>query len=117
MSSIPYRCLRAASDEVVLRYLLQLAQALKHESFLQCDLVEFLLERALNNQHIGHSLFWELRWHFMIWLVKMFLELFFNMSLSLCMLGDLPEKFSQMNFSIHPCQLVLQSNRLDLKWC
>ena len=25
------------------------------------DLVEFLLERALNNQHIGHFLFWELR--------------------------------------------------------
>ena len=55
------RCLRETSDDVVLRYLLQLAQALKHESFLQCDLVEFLLERALNNQHIGHCLFWELR--------------------------------------------------------
>ena len=54
-------CLRETSDDVVLRYLLQLAQALKHESFLQCDLVEFLLQRALNNQHIGHCLFWELR--------------------------------------------------------
>ncbi len=41
--------------------MLQLAQALKHESYLHCPLVEFLLERALNNQHIGHHLFWELR--------------------------------------------------------
>ena len=41
--------------------MLQLAQALKHESFLQSDLVEFLLERALTNQHIGHHLFWELK--------------------------------------------------------
>ena len=55
------RCLRAVNDDVILRYLLQLAQALKHESYFQCDLVEFLLERALNNQHIGHSLFWELK--------------------------------------------------------
>ncbi len=43
------------------RYLLQLAQALKHECYLHSSLVEFLLERALNNQHIGHHLFWELR--------------------------------------------------------
>ena len=35
--------------------------ALKHEAYLMSDLVEFLLERALNNQHIGHFLFWELR--------------------------------------------------------
>lgn len=56
-----FRCLRAVNDDTILRYLLQLAQALKHESFFQCDLVEFLLERALNNQHIGHSLFWELK--------------------------------------------------------
>ena len=55
------KCLRESSDDVILRYLLQLAQALKHESFFRCDLVEFLLERALNNQHIGHCLFWELR--------------------------------------------------------
>ena len=55
------RCLRQASDEQILRYLLQLVQALKHESYFQCDLVEFLLERALNNQHIGHHLFWELK--------------------------------------------------------
>lgn len=55
------QCLRQASDDEILRYLLQLAQTLKHESYFQCDLVEFLLERALTNQHIGHYLFWELK--------------------------------------------------------
>ena len=49
------------SDEDLSLYLLQLVQALKHESFLSCDLVEFLLVRALNNQKIGHYLFWHLR--------------------------------------------------------
>ena len=34
---------------------------MKHESYLYCDLVEFLLQRALNNQRIGHFLFWHLR--------------------------------------------------------
>ena len=37
------RCLRKAKDSVILMYLLQLAQALKHENYLQCDLVDFLL--------------------------------------------------------------------------
>ena len=50
-----------ATDNDVLVYLLQLSQALKHEPHLFSDLVEFLLERALNNQHIGHYLFWQLR--------------------------------------------------------
>ena len=59
--SFAVRCLRTASDDTIKCYLLQLAQALKHESHLQCDLIEFLLERALNNQHIGHHLFWELK--------------------------------------------------------
>ena len=40
---------------------IQFILALKHEAYLFSDLVEFLLERALNNQHIGHFLFWELR--------------------------------------------------------
>lgn len=48
-------------DEDLQLYLLQLVQAIKHESYLYCDLVEFLLKRALNNQRIGHFLFWHLR--------------------------------------------------------
>lgn len=54
-------CLQHVEDEELLLYLLQLVQAVKHESFLHCDLVEFLLKRALNNQRIGHYLFWHLR--------------------------------------------------------
>lgn len=48
-------------DEELLLYLLQLVQAMKHESYLYSDLVEFLLLRALHNQRIGHYLFWHLR--------------------------------------------------------
>ncbi|CAG2056381.1 unnamed protein product, partial [Timema podura] len=59
--SFAVRCLQDASDDDVSLYLLQLVQALKHESYLSCDLVEFLLRRALNNQMIGHYLFWHLR--------------------------------------------------------
>ncbi|XP_026288763.1 phosphatidylinositol 4,5-bisphosphate 3-kinase catalytic subunit delta isoform [Frankliniella occidentalis] len=55
------KCLRDVSDEDLSLYLLQLVQALKHESYLSCDLVEFLLRRALSNQKIGHYLFWHLR--------------------------------------------------------
>lgn len=45
----------------MLLYLLQLVQALKHESHLECDLGDFLIYRALNNRKIGHFLFWHLR--------------------------------------------------------
>jgi len=55
------RCLEAIPDEELLLYLLQLVQAVKHECYLTCDLVEFLLRRALNNRKIGHFLFWHLR--------------------------------------------------------
>lgn len=48
-------------DEDLLLYLLQLVQAIKHESYLESDLVVFLLERALRNQRIGHYFFWHLR--------------------------------------------------------
>ncbi|XP_057663838.1 phosphatidylinositol 4,5-bisphosphate 3-kinase catalytic subunit beta isoform [Diorhabda carinulata] len=54
-------CLYDVSDEEILLYLLQLVQALKHELYLDCDLVNFLLRRALSNQQIGHYLFWHLR--------------------------------------------------------
>lgn len=49
------------SNDKLQLYLLQLVQAVKHESYFHCDLVEFLLDRALNNQRIGHNLFWHLR--------------------------------------------------------
>ncbi|KAK4875877.1 hypothetical protein RN001_012299 [Aquatica leii] len=59
--SFAVKCLVNISDEDLLLYLLQLVQALKHELYLDCDLVKFLLQRALNNQKIGHYLFWHLR--------------------------------------------------------
>lgn len=55
------KCLKKIKDEDLQLYLLQLVQAIKHESYLYCDLVEFLLQRSLNNQRIGHFLFWHLR--------------------------------------------------------
>ena len=54
-------CLKDVSDEDLSLYLLQLVQALKHENYLSCELTEFLLRRALDNQRIGHFLFWHLR--------------------------------------------------------
>ncbi|XP_062699657.1 phosphatidylinositol 4,5-bisphosphate 3-kinase catalytic subunit beta isoform-like [Aedes albopictus] len=54
-------CLRTIQDDELLLYLLQLVQAMKHESYLYSDLVDFLLQRSLNNQHIGHFFFWHLR--------------------------------------------------------
>ncbi|XP_075746884.1 phosphatidylinositol 4,5-bisphosphate 3-kinase catalytic subunit beta isoform-like isoform X2 [Rhipicephalus microplus] len=59
--SFAVRCLHQMDDEELSLYLLQLVQALKHESYLECDLVKFLLERALKNRHIGHQMFWLLR--------------------------------------------------------
>ncbi|KAK9873151.1 hypothetical protein WA026_021384 [Henosepilachna vigintioctopunctata] len=55
------QCLQGMSDDDLLLYLLQLVQALKHELFLECDLIDFILKRALANQKIGHYLFWHLR--------------------------------------------------------
>uniref|UniRef100_A0A674PRR9 phosphatidylinositol-4,5-bisphosphate 3-kinase n=1 Tax=Takifugu rubripes TaxID=31033 RepID=A0A674PRR9_TAKRU len=55
------RCLRKLSDEELLQYLIQLVQVLKYESYLDCDLTTFLLERALSNSRIGHFLFWHLK--------------------------------------------------------
>nr|XP_032513943.1 phosphatidylinositol 4,5-bisphosphate 3-kinase catalytic subunit delta isoform [Danaus plexippus plexippus] len=59
--SFAVNCLAKISDEDLLLYLLQLVQALKHESYLMCDLSVFLLQRAFNNMTIGHYLFWHLR--------------------------------------------------------
>ncbi|KAL4228605.1 Phosphatidylinositol 4 [Mactra antiquata] len=54
-------CLQDLSDDEVSLYLLQLVQALKYENYLYCPLAEFLMERALRNQHIGQQLFWLLK--------------------------------------------------------
>lgn len=59
--SFAVKCLKDVSDEDLSLFLLQLVQALKHENYLSCELTEFLLRRALNNQRIGHFLFWHLR--------------------------------------------------------
>ncbi|KAL4714084.1 hypothetical protein ACJJTC_008438 [Scirpophaga incertulas] len=59
--SFAVKCLGKISDEDLLLYLLQLVQALKHESYLMCDLSVFLLQRAFKNMIIGHYLFWHLR--------------------------------------------------------
>uniref|UniRef100_A0A8C4U0V4 phosphatidylinositol-4,5-bisphosphate 3-kinase n=1 Tax=Falco tinnunculus TaxID=100819 RepID=A0A8C4U0V4_FALTI len=48
-------------DHDVFQYLLQLVQVLKYESYLDCELTKFLLDRALSNRKIGHFLFWHLR--------------------------------------------------------
>ena len=55
-------CLQDLSDDELSLYLLQLVQALKYETYLYCPLVEYLMERALKNQHIGHQLFWLLKY-------------------------------------------------------
>uniref|UniRef100_A0AAQ4PUM0 phosphatidylinositol 3-kinase n=1 Tax=Gasterosteus aculeatus aculeatus TaxID=481459 RepID=A0AAQ4PUM0_GASAC len=59
--SFTIACLRKLSDDELLQYLIQLVQVLKYESYLDCDLTTFLLERALSNWRIGHFLFWHLR--------------------------------------------------------
>ncbi|XP_055958531.1 phosphatidylinositol 4,5-bisphosphate 3-kinase catalytic subunit beta isoform [Patella vulgata] len=55
-------CLNAnLEDAEMSQYLLQLVQAVKYEIYLNCPLVEFLLTRAVKNQHIGQQLFWHLK--------------------------------------------------------
>ncbi|XP_030078354.1 phosphatidylinositol 4,5-bisphosphate 3-kinase catalytic subunit delta isoform [Microcaecilia unicolor] len=54
-------CLKKLTDEELCRYLLQLVQVLKYESYLDCELTIFLLERALASRKIGHYVFWHLR--------------------------------------------------------
>uniref|UniRef100_A0A8C2YBK8 phosphatidylinositol-4,5-bisphosphate 3-kinase n=1 Tax=Coturnix japonica TaxID=93934 RepID=A0A8C2YBK8_COTJA len=52
---------RSYLDHELFQYLLQLVQVLKYESYLDCELTKFLLDRALSNRKIGHFLFWHLR--------------------------------------------------------
>lgn len=59
--SIAVRKLETLEDDDVLRYLLQLVQAVKFEPYHDSALVRFLLKRALRSKRIGHFLFWFLR--------------------------------------------------------
>ncbi|XP_062339556.1 phosphatidylinositol 4,5-bisphosphate 3-kinase catalytic subunit gamma isoform [Osmerus eperlanus] len=53
--------LETLGDDDVLRYLLQLVQAVKFEPYHDSALARFLLKRALRSKRIGHFLFWFLR--------------------------------------------------------
>ncbi|XP_072311036.1 phosphatidylinositol 4,5-bisphosphate 3-kinase catalytic subunit gamma isoform [Eucyclogobius newberryi] len=59
--SMAVRKLETLEDDDVLRYLLQLVQAVKFEPYHDSALVRFLLKRALRSRRIGHFLFWFLR--------------------------------------------------------
>eukprot|EP00064_Thunnus_orientalis_P010360 superscaffoldBa00001402_g10386 len=59
--SMAVRKLETLEDDDVLRYLLQLVQAVKFEPYHDSALVRFLLKRALRSMRIGHFLFWFLR--------------------------------------------------------
>uniref|UniRef100_A0AAY4DSV4 Phosphatidylinositol 4,5-bisphosphate 3-kinase catalytic subunit gamma isoform n=1 Tax=Denticeps clupeoides TaxID=299321 RepID=A0AAY4DSV4_9TELE len=59
--SMAVRKLETLDDDDVLRYLLQLVQAVKFEPYHDSALARFLLKRALRSKRIGHFLFWFLR--------------------------------------------------------
>ncbi|KAG8568347.1 hypothetical protein GDO81_013964 [Engystomops pustulosus] len=61
VGSFTMSCLKKLTNEELCQYLLQLVQVLKYESYLECELTMFLLERALIHRKIGHFLFWHLR--------------------------------------------------------
>uniref|UniRef100_A0A8C9AVR6 phosphatidylinositol-4,5-bisphosphate 3-kinase n=1 Tax=Prolemur simus TaxID=1328070 RepID=A0A8C9AVR6_PROSS len=62
VGSFAIKSLRKLTDDELFQYLLQLVQVLKYESYLDCELTRFLLDRALANRRIGHFLFWHLRY-------------------------------------------------------
>uniref|UniRef100_I3ME19 phosphatidylinositol-4,5-bisphosphate 3-kinase n=1 Tax=Ictidomys tridecemlineatus TaxID=43179 RepID=I3ME19_ICTTR len=61
VGSFAIRSLQKLTDDELLQCLLQLVQVLKYKSYLDCELTQFLLDRALANRKIGHFLFWHLR--------------------------------------------------------
>ncbi|XP_066492965.1 phosphatidylinositol 4,5-bisphosphate 3-kinase catalytic subunit delta isoform [Tiliqua scincoides] len=61
VGSFTVNSLKKLTDDELFQYLLQLVQVLKYESYLDCELTKFLLDRALSNRKIGHFLFWHLR--------------------------------------------------------
>lgn len=48
-------------DDKLTLYMMPLIQVLRYEAFLDNDLTQFLLRRALKNKRIGHQMFWLLR--------------------------------------------------------
>uniref|UniRef100_A0A287DBQ2 phosphatidylinositol-4,5-bisphosphate 3-kinase n=1 Tax=Ictidomys tridecemlineatus TaxID=43179 RepID=A0A287DBQ2_ICTTR len=61
VGSFAIRSLQKLTDDELFQCLLQLVQVLKYKSYLDCELTQFLLDRALANQKIGHFLFWHHR--------------------------------------------------------
>uniref|UniRef100_A0A8C9Q1B3 phosphatidylinositol-4,5-bisphosphate 3-kinase n=1 Tax=Spermophilus dauricus TaxID=99837 RepID=A0A8C9Q1B3_SPEDA len=62
VGSFAIRSLQKLTDDELFQCLLQLVQVLKYKSYLDCELTQFLLDRALANRKIGHFLFWHLRY-------------------------------------------------------
>ena len=77
------------SDTELRIYLLQLVQALKFENYLECELVYFLIERALYNRKLGHYLFWLLKYALPIY-VSIYIHLIGSLP-TVCKLSDLIE--------------------------
>ncbi|XP_069062280.1 phosphatidylinositol 4,5-bisphosphate 3-kinase catalytic subunit gamma isoform-like isoform X1 [Pleurodeles waltl] len=59
--SMSVKRLELLSTEELLRYLLQLVQALKFEAYHDSALARFLIRRALRSKRLGHYFFWYLR--------------------------------------------------------
>ncbi|XP_069499380.1 phosphatidylinositol 4,5-bisphosphate 3-kinase catalytic subunit gamma isoform-like [Ambystoma mexicanum] len=59
--SMSVKRLEALSTEELLRYLLQLVQALKFETYHDSALARFLIRRSLKSKRLGHFFFWYLR--------------------------------------------------------
>ncbi|XP_043934659.1 phosphatidylinositol 4,5-bisphosphate 3-kinase catalytic subunit gamma isoform-like isoform X2 [Protopterus annectens] len=53
--------LKQLENDELMRYLLQLVQALKFEPYHDSALARFLIQRALRSKRIGHFFFWYLR--------------------------------------------------------
>uniref|UniRef100_A0A287CTZ7 phosphatidylinositol-4,5-bisphosphate 3-kinase n=1 Tax=Ictidomys tridecemlineatus TaxID=43179 RepID=A0A287CTZ7_ICTTR len=60
VGSFAIRSLRKLTGVPLFQCLLQLVQVLKCKSYLDYELTQFLLNRALANRKIGHFLFWHL---------------------------------------------------------
>ncbi|XP_063678002.1 phosphatidylinositol 4,5-bisphosphate 3-kinase catalytic subunit beta isoform-like [Bolinopsis microptera] len=48
-------------DDMVCLYLLQLVECIKYDLYLDCALTRFLLRRTLQNNTLGHYLYWHLK--------------------------------------------------------